>query len=552
MGELGFGVNRGSIMKHSFYFAQKSWLTSLLAILLIPSGLAGGAPAQETQTDSRRPQLVRRNGSTALMVDGQPFHMVSGELHNSSSSSLEYMKPIWPKLGALNLNSVIASLSWELVEPVEGQYDFKLLDGLIASAREQNMRLALIWFATWKNGDGTYIPAWVKTNTQRFARCQHIPGRDTTQLSALCEANMAADARAFAAVMSHIRKVDSKRHTVIMMQVENESGVMPVARDHGALAEAAFAKPVPAELMRYLIDHKDRLNADTREIWERNQFKESGTWSEVFGADADEVFMSWNIGRYIGTVASAGKAEYALPMYANAWLVQFKGQKAGEYPSGGPVAKMHDIWRAAAPAIDLLAPDIYLDDFKGICREYTQGGNPLFIPEARLDKLVGRRAYYAFGAHDALCFAPFGIDELAENDPLREHYAVLQSLLPLFARHPESTNRIGFLQSPGEKSTNIDIGDFRAEIEYSDQGEPGAGLVLAIAPDTFVMIGVDYSIRFGARSNKPGNTAWLSIDEGVFVNGQWKPGRRLNGDEASWRVRLGHQPQVLIGRVYRY
>jgi hypothetical protein len=482
--------------------------------------------------------------------------MLAGELHNSSSSSLAYMKPIWPKLAGLNLNTVIASISWELVEPEEGKFDFKLVDGLIQGAREHHTKLVFIWFGTWKNGDAAYVPGWVKTNWTRFPRCHHRLGINTTQLTALSEENVKADDKAFAAVMRHIKEVDGRKHTVVMMQVENEAGVMPTSRDHCPLAEAAFTRPVPAELMKYLTDHKEELIPDLKEVWARTNFRQAGTWSEVFGEGplADEVFQAWHIARYIGRVAAAGKAEYPLPMYANAWLVQNKGQEPGKYPSGGPVAKMMDVWRAAAPSIDLLAPDIYLDDFKAVCAEYTQNGNPLFIPEASRDELAGLRAYYAIGHHHALGFAPFGIDSLAETNVLREHYAVLKELLPLIASKQGTPALHGFWQYKDEKRVEFDIGDFRADIEYraEEGGKPGAGIVIALAPDTFVMAGMNYAIRFPSRRDTPGNTAWLSIEEGDFQQGKWFPGRRLNGDEAWYRVNLGPKPRILVGKVYRF
>lgn len=528
------------------HFQGLSWIVALTGLCLAPL-IAFGA-------DAGLPQLRRQGTATQLIVDGKPLVMLGGELHNSSSSSLEYMKPIWPRLASLNLNAVIASISWELVEPQEGKFDFSLVDGLIEGARRHDLKLVFIWFATWKNGDGAYVPAWVKTNWTRFPRCHHRPGVNTSQLTALSEENVKADAGAFAAVMRHIRQVDGKKHTVVMMQVQNEAGIMPVARDHCPLAEEAFAKPVPRTLMDYLIAHKDTLIPDTREIWGKSNFRESGTWSEVFADDADEVFSAYTIGGYIGRVAAAGKAEYPLPMYANAWLVQHTGQKAGQYPSGGPVAKMLDVWRAAAPSIDLLAPDIYLDDFKAICAEYTQSGNPLFIPEASRDEKAGLRAFYAIGHHHALGFAPFGIDSLNETNVLRDHYAVLGGLLPLITQHQGKESLQGFMQYRDDTRAEFDIGDYRADIEYrsEDGAKPGGGLVIATAPDTFIMAGMNYSIRFTSQRDKPGNTAWLSIEEGTLRDGTWTPSRRLNGDEASWKANLGPQPRILIGKVYRY
>jgi hypothetical protein len=373
-------------------------------------------------------------------------------------------------------------------------------------------------------------------------------------MTALSEENLKADAKAFAAVMNHIRKVDGTKHTVVMMQVENESGIMPVPRDLCPLAQQAFAKPVPQALMNYLIGHKGMLIADTKAFWGKSGFRESGTWVEVFGDAADEVFSAYHIGRFVGRVAAAGKAEYSLPMYVNAWLVQENGQKAGRYPSGGPVAKMHDIWRAAAPDIDLLAPDIYLDNFKAVCAEYTQAGNPLFIPEAQCDDLAGLRAFYALGRHNAIGFSPFGIDTLTETNVLRDYYSVLDSLLPIISTHQGQNTINGFMQYQDEKTTEFNIGDFEAQIHYRSEvkEKPGAGIIIALTPDTFVMAGVNYEIRFGSGHAKPGSTSWLSIDEGEFRNGRWTHMRRLNGDEASYTVNLGPKPRVLLGKVYRF
>ncbi len=558
-----------SVMK-TFTSAGNLWGGLLIgcAVMLLSVYASSAALA-----DNATPHLEKHGSATQLLVDGQPLVMLAGELHNSSSSSLEYMLPIWPKLAALNLNTVIASISWELVEPEEDKFDFALVDGLIAGARQHNLKLVFIWFATWKNGDAAYVPAWVKTNWSRFLRCQHRPGVNTTQLTALSEDNVKADSRAFAAVMRHIRQVDQKQHTVVMMQVQNEAGVMPVSRDHCPLAEEAFAKAVPSELLQYLVAHKATLIPEFKEVWARSGFHESGTWSEVFGEGslADEVFQAWYVAQYIGRVTAAGKSEYPLPMYANAWLVQHRGQEPGKYPSGGPVARMMDVWRAAAPAIDLLAPDIYLDDFKAVCAEYTQSGNPLFIPEASRDERAGLRAYYAIGHHHALGFAPFGIDSLAETNVLREHYGLLKRLHPLLAQHQGKETLQGFMQYKDEKRLEFEIGDYRADVEYrSEEGGsgPGGGLVIAIAPDTFVIAGANYSIRFPSRRDKPGSTGWLSIDELVppapgkssFGTRKSGPvpgldlvsGRRLNGDEAWYRVNLGPKPRVLLGKVYRF
>src|SRR5580704_17568893 len=138
-----------------------------LPILLLCLGLKTVAlPAQSTAA----PHLEQRGAATQLVVDGKPFLMLSGELHNSSSSNLEYMKPIWPKLVATGLNTVVTPLSWELIEPAEGKFDFTLLDGLIDQARQAHERIVFLWLASWKNGMSSYAPVWVKQDSRRFAR----------------------------------------------------------------------------------------------------------------------------------------------------------------------------------------------------------------------------------------------------------------------------------------------------------------------------------------------------------------------------------------------
>ena len=339
------------------------------------------------------PSLAEAGTATQLIVDGKPFLALAGELSNNSATSLEYMKPVWPKLVEAKLNTVLAGVSWAQIEPQEGKFDFSVLDGVIRDARSHNLRLVLLWFASWKNGLSSYPPDWVKRDFERFPRAQIVGGtlaRDIRQdsgrpraqiagsrsielLSPFSDANRDADARAFAALMRHIKEVDGQQHTVIMIQVENEVGMQGDTRDRSPAANQAFAGPVPKELMDYLQQHKDTLIPELRQVWEAAGFKTSGTWEEVFGKGrpTDEIFMAWNFARYIGRVAEAGKAEYPMPMYVN--CPQFGFGKApapvrgGQ--SGGPMPDAMDVWRAGAPRIDIFAPDIYGSDFVAMVRK---------------------------------------------------------------------------------------------------------------------------------------------------------------------------------------
>ena len=97
--------------------------------------------------------------------------------------------------------------------------------------------------------------------------------------------------------------------------------------------------------------------------------------------------MAWAIASYVEHLASRGQAIADIPMYANAWLGPQPGQDTpGQYPSGGPTSRVLDIWRAAAPSLAFLGPDIYVDDADGAMAQYATGVQPFFVPECRLSR----------------------------------------------------------------------------------------------------------------------------------------------------------------------
>ncbi len=383
----------------------------------LPLGLCvalafSGLHAQTAAIPSRDfPRLEKRGAAVQLIVDGKPYLALAGELHNSSSTSRAYMKPLWPKLATMNLNTVLAAVPWGMVEPKENVYDFSMVDQLIEDARSHQLRLVLLWFGSWKNGLSHYVPAWVKADTRRFPLVKTRHGT-LEILSPLDEANREADAKAFAAFMRHVKEVDAARKTVIMIQVENEVGVHADARDRSELANTAFGQPVARELLDYLQKNRDRLAPGVRGLWQSSNFRTSGHWGEVFGQSpaAEELFMAWAYARYLNRVAEAGKKEYALPMFVNAWIVQPEDEFPGEYPSGGPQAHVLDVWRAGAPQIDFFAPDIYLPNFGEVCAEFAHPDSGFFVPEARAGAEGAANAFLAIGAFNSIGYSPFGID----------------------------------------------------------------------------------------------------------------------------------------------
>jgi hypothetical protein len=493
------------------------------------------------------PKIEVYNGVPQLIVNRTPYVMLSGELHNSSSSSLEYMKPVWDKLKQMHLNTVIASVSWELFEPEEGKYDYALVEGLIKEARKNDLKLVLIWFATWKNGWSTYAPAWVKKDLKRFPRRHSAPGKMTTPLSPFGAETLKADARAYVELMRFIKKTDSAEQTVLMMQVQNETGARNTTRDRMPLAEQAFNQPVPEALLASLRRQKDELTPELRQMMQHLGDRSSGTWQEMFGYGADEVFMAWHISQYIEHIARAGKDVYPVPMYANAWLdPSFSKDVTPDYPSGGPVSKMLNVWRAGAPSIDLLAPDIYLDDFKRVCAQYTIAGNPLFIPEANPDVRSAANVYYALGQHNAICYAPFAIDgfEAGESRALGESYGSLAGFLPFWAKHSGKGKNLGFTYTKEAKET-FELGEYLIEVRYMQKRDKehdlpeSCGLILQTAPHEYYLTGRNIQVSFHAQGGRSAEI--IAMDEGNFTDGVWQPGRRMNGDELY--IRLGNLPE---------
>lgn len=547
-----------------------------LPLSLLALAVAASAPAAEL------PHLRPQGTTVQLIVDGRPFLIRGGELGNSSGEP-DYLRPSWPKLQAMNLNTVLVPVYWDVIEPQEGKFDFATVDGLLRDARASGMKLVLLWFGSWKNSMSCYAPAWVKTDQARFPRSVDRAGRGLEILSPFHEANRAADARAFAALMRYLKATDPD-HTVVMVQVENEIGMIPHARDHSPEAERLFAGAVPAELMAYLQAHRDSLAPELAATWQAAGGKPAGTWAEVFGAGAagEEIFMAWHFARYTHAVAAAGKAERPLPMFANAALIR-PGYQPGQYPSAGPLPHLIDVWRAAAPALDFLAPDIYFPNFVHWARLYKRGGNPLFIPEALRNADAAANFLYALGEFDAIGFCPFAIESNQEPAAgfLAASYDLVRQLTPLLTAKQGRGETAGFLQeSPDNKQPQqVRLGRwvFNASFERSAPPQladglavvigaensalaaggragttPAGGLVVALGEDEFLFAGIGLTITFA--STEPGQQAGiLSVAEGRYEDGEWRHLRWLNGDQTHQGRHVRLEPgRLVIQRVKLY
>ncbi|MFO7445671.1 MAG: DUF5597 domain-containing protein, partial [Ignavibacteriaceae bacterium] len=403
--------------------------------------------------------------------------------------------------------------------------------------------LVLLWFGSWKNSMSCYAPEWVKKDIEKFPRALDINSMGKEILTTFSSNNLEADKKAFVMLMKHLKEIDSDDNTVIMVQVENEIGMIPDARDYYGKANEAFKSDVPAELTGYLKEHKENLIPEFLDYWKGNGYKTSGTWEEIFGKSlkTDEVFMAWQYSKYVEEITSAGKAEYPLPMFVNAALIR-EGYKPGQYPSAGPLPHIMDIWRAGAPSIDFLSPDIYFPNFVEWCKKYDRSGNPLFIPEATGNHQSAANAFYAIGNHNAIGFSPFAIESLdPENHRLTQSYNVLSQLTPVIFQHQGKGTMAGVLLDKDNPEEKIKLGSYTLNFSFelndryasqpADEDPRGGGLVIQTSNDEYIIAGSGLIVTFESNNNEFPIAGIVSIDEGKYADGQWIAGRRLNGDQ---------------------
>jgi len=507
--------------------------------------------------DETFPKIITKNGRHALLVDGQPFFVLGGQAHNSSAWP-GMLPQLWSAINTMHANTLEVPLYWEQIEPQRGKFDFSLIDTLLVQARQHHVHLVLLWFATWKNGSNHYVPEWMKNEASKYPNIIGKNGKPVDSPSPHIKEMMEADSKAFAAVMRYLKTADT-RHTVIMVQVENEPGSWGSVRDYSPTAQKLFDSPVPAELLK-----PEVLKAlNTPVVAE-------GNWQKVFGTNADEFFHAWSVGRYIGQVAAAGKAENPLPLYVNAALRDpLTNPPATSYESGGPTDNVILIWKIAAPSIDLLAPDIYLsksEEIMKVLELYDRPDNTLFVPEvgAGIEK---PKYMYEVIARGGIGFSPFGIDSNGEGEtekemrerlsPIAMEYAMASSIMKELAKWSFEGKIKAAIEREDHKEQKIDLGAWQANVSFGTgsrdvSSEPnahvtGKAMIVQLEENKFIAIGTNCRITFQPLGKNAGK-AWqyLKVEEGHYENGTFKPLRILNGDETDWGgPRFGKTPTLV-------
>lgn len=511
--------------------------------------------------NAQKSALQKQGTATQLTVDGKPFLILGGELGNSSAACTEDIERIFPKLQRMGLNTVLVPAYWDLTEPQEGQFDFTLTDKTIEQARLNGLKVVFLWFGAWKNSMSCYAPLWFKEDYKKYPRACTQSGKPLEIASAFSENVYQADSRAFSQWLRHIAAIDREEGTVIMIQIENEIGMLEAARDHSQEADTLFYAMVPDELTKYLQKNKKKLHPEMLRKWEKQGCKKQGNWQEVFGEDiyTDELFMAWHYARYVERMAQLARSIHDIPLYVNA-AMNSRNRKPGEYPSAGPLAHLIDIWHCGAPHIDLLAPDLYDNGFTGWVAQYKLHNNPLFIPEIKLTDDDGVRAFYVFGKHDAIGISPFSIEDGSDSPdaPIVKSYRTLRELMPLLTRYQGKDVMEGMLFDQENRESIFIQDDLRIVCRHyftlpwdprakdGSTWPEGGGILLRLAPNEYIVAGSGIVIEFEKVSENQGKMQALGEDG--FAQAGGKNGETANR-KAEWkgaRCGIGHVDEVQV------
>ena len=512
-------------------------------------------------------------------VDGKPFFVLGAQPGTNNTYLPGGLRQFWRAAEALRINTAEMQVFWEMIEPEEGVYVFDQVDRLIRECEEHQVKMIMTWFGAWKNGCMKYAPAYVKVDKDRFRRAKDVLGCDTLNLSTYCEENYRADCDAFCALIEHLKIADVNR-TVLAVQVENESGLFgKCVRDHDDYAEQVFRDHVPYDLLRYLDDHPD---SNCTAVWQANGHLYGEDWETTFGRDAAEYFSAYSVASFIGREAQEAKVIYDIPMYANAWLMHAAFEEPGiDYPSGGPVKKVLDIWKCAAPALDCICPDNYAMSYQLFydnCRDYDLEDNLLFIPESPSHTAGNWQPFVAIGDFDCQGYCCMGhVYDIVKEDRLGivQSFRDIRDLAPILPDYYGSGKMYSVVQQPGMKQQLIAMEGWKALIHFNQgiansnvpgnfidthkaNGAWGAGLIIQAGPNEFYIVGNDFTVEFRkavavdeilpehALVKTTQTIDYLYVDEGYFEEDKtFTLTNKRNGDSNDYGIVLLPRTRVI-------
>lgn len=521
-------------------------------------------------------------------VDGKPFFSIGGQVHNSSAYSAEELEKGLTGAKVLGVNTIAVPLYWCLIEPEEGKFCFDQIDMIVRKAREEHMKLVLLWFGTWKNGTSHYVPNWLKLDKGRFLWAQGLNGVRTRSLSPHCNETKQADKRAFYKVMEYLRKVNTDE-TVIAVQVENEPGIMGAPRDYSEAGNAAYRNPAPEEVIEWL---KSVPDSQAALIWQKNGSRKNACWLDTFGDESAELFTAYWFAKYVNEVAEAGKEAYQIPVYVNVWVKEIQNRIPGiDFPSGGATTTALDIWKRFAPAVDAICPDMYFEDhdtYDALCRAYSREDNLLYIPESRPGDMNALHVFRMLEDYGLTGIHCFGVDSVVDNEGRLKEESVafqhavgtLMAMKPLLERYQGTGRVYGIAQYEGMNSRFIDFGDFTGVVYYLNclTEEPyvnldtrhrdsgflqarGKGVILYEGNGSFYLAGEGFKLvlvkkgpieerAYGVHSGRQANMRsqeYLSVEEGfIDEEGEFHITRVRCGDESDTGLWVAHD----IGLVH--
>lgn len=518
-----------------------------------------------------------------LTKHGRPTLFMGLQTQNSSTGDAELLAREIDAVQQIGGNLLEAPVYWYSVEPEKDRFQFDSVQNLIDLCRKAKLSLIFLWFATNKNGHPNYAPEYIKTEPEAYHVAQSRNGAHVASLSPHCAATLTRDRNAFCKLMGFLAEYDRHEQTVVLVQVENETGLANTDRDYSPEAQAQYEVGVPECLMSVQLEDMGIVPSGTG-------------WKSRFGRHAHEAFSAYYHALYVQQIAKAGKAVYALPMMLNVMIGEQGYEEAGaSYSGGAAVGRVLDIYKIVAPDIDLICPDMYIPErerYLRVCDRYTREDNALFIPESPslglANALNMMEAFARFGCI-GMCY--FGANYMLDSqgnflpDALELVYSMraVVGVAPLLVKYRGTGKVHALVQQEFMEKLYLRLAHYHVEAKFISACSERYGLGCRINPQDpangdilttrgralliqtgeheFFLSGAGVKVDFIQRPNpeeedsyahltsrQSGTLNFLSVEEGHFDGEDWVVDRYRNGDESNFELFV-HRGQTVRIRL---